>query len=858
MLISHDGPRSWSRPRRRVARALIAVVGAAAVSVATLAVPASAETPDSYILEGRGWGHGRGMGQYGALGYATGVAGTPWSSAQILDHFYGGTHAGTIPAGSQMTVRLLSRDTHVTVVKGIAGRLGMRRGTGAVEALDSSHVHVTVSGTNAFSVRQGSSCAGPWGAARTVSATELAIVDRAVSDLAFGYGAADDVPVTGDWNGDGVDTVGVFRDGVWYLNNSNSGGAADLSFTYGRAGDTPVVGDWNGDGIDTVGVRRDNAFSLRNSHSGGAAHLRLAYGKASDTPVVGDWNGDGIDTFGVRRGNAYYLRNSNSTGIADLSFGYGTASDAPVVGDWDGNRTDTPGVARPSGSGTDFLLRNSNTSGPAQQTVHLAAQGRPLSGAWTGGRASSVGTRSGQVFTLRNASTATQPLELCTTPSTTLPYRGELRAINYQGSQRTVNALPVDEYVRGVVPREVPPSWGTAGGGTGMAALEAQSVAARSYAWAENRYPYAKTCDTISCQVYGGQSAEHDLTDQAIANTARVVRLYDSNGAVARTEFSSSTGGHTVGPNLSPFTSVEDRGDAVAANSRHTWTREVQASALSASFCGGAAVTSLSVVARLPEDGYRRAKTVRIGCSTGPKDVTGDAFRVALGLFSTWFSVVDDPSTGPGVYRSGTFYLRAENTSGNADVSFAFGASGAIPLSGDWDGDGIDTIGYRLNQYFHLRNSNSAGPADFVSPAFGRSTDIPVVGDYDGDGDDDVGVRRGDDIYFLSAPSSAPVFTVTALEPTDRVIFGDWDRDGDDEVGWLRGTTFHLGSRGTVASPMAGVPFTAVVAADGSDTVGVFSNGSWRILAQPVNGAAVIAFGYGTSGDVPVTGRWFR
>ena len=69
---------------------------------------------------------------------------------------------------------------------------------------------------------------------------------------------------------------------------------------------------------------------------------------------------------------------------------------------------------------------------------------------------------------------------------------------------RTVNTVYMQDYLRGVVPRESPASWGSDAGGAGLNALMAQAVAARSYAWAEDRAAYAKTCDTTACQVYGG------------------------------------------------------------------------------------------------------------------------------------------------------------------------------------------------------------------------------------------------------------------------------------------------------------------------------------------------------------------
>ena len=66
------------------------------------------------------------------------------------------------------------------------------------------------------------------------------------------------MPVVGEWDGDGIDTVGVVKSGVWYLRNANTAGAHTIpSFAYGAyATDKPVVGDWNADGTTTIGVAR--------------------------------------------------------------------------------------------------------------------------------------------------------------------------------------------------------------------------------------------------------------------------------------------------------------------------------------------------------------------------------------------------------------------------------------------------------------------------------------------------------------------------------------------------------------------------------------------------------------------------
>jgi hypothetical protein len=127
-------------------------------------------------------------------------------------------------------------------------------------------------------------------------------------------------------------TVGVFRQGVFYLKNTNAAGNADLVFPYGAASDKPLVGDWTGQGKDTVGVFRQGVFYLKNSNSAGNADNVFTYGAASDIPVV--WEHNGMDTVGVFRQGVFYLKNSNSAGNADLVFPYGAASDIPLMGYW--------------------------------------------------------------------------------------------------------------------------------------------------------------------------------------------------------------------------------------------------------------------------------------------------------------------------------------------------------------------------------------------------------------------------------------------------------------------------------------------------------------------------------------------
>ncbi len=226
--------------------------------------------------------------------------------------------------------------------------------------------------------------------------------------------------------------------------------------------------------------------------------------------------------------------------------------------------------------------------------------------------------------------------------------RGTLRADAIDNAQATVNDLSMGDYLRGVVPRESPASWANLGGGAGAEALKAQAVAARSYAAAENRYPgVAKTCDTTSCQVYAGASqtingstvSEDSRSDAAIAATdnGTGVRLA-GDGSLARTEFSSSTGGITAG---GVFPVVTDEGDDTASNPNHTWTAKIGVDVVEARYNMGG-LKDLEIVERngLGAEGGRvlRMKLVFTG---GTVDLTGDQFRIAFNLKSNWFTPVN-------------------------------------------------------------------------------------------------------------------------------------------------------------------------------------------------------------------------
>ena len=205
------------------------------------------------------------------------------------------------------------------------------------------------------------------------------------ADVAINYGLGGDCPVVGDWDGNGTDTIGIYRNGVFYLRNSNTVGFADLTVAFGTPGDQPIAGDWNNDGVDTIGVYRSSTgqFLLRNSNTSGAPEMSFYLGNVGDVGIAGDWNGDGTDTTGVFRpsNGVIFLKNTNVSGFADVALNYGLPGDQPVVGDWDNNGTTTIGIYRSA----RFYLRNSNTNGFADILLNLGNIGdMPIAGNWDG------------------------------------------------------------------------------------------------------------------------------------------------------------------------------------------------------------------------------------------------------------------------------------------------------------------------------------------------------------------------------------------------------------------------------------------------------------------------------------------
>lgn len=174
--------------------------------------------------------------------------------------------------------------------------------------------------------------------------------DDNVPDLEYKYGLAGDIAVLGDWDGNGTDDPGVARrqPGLntyhWFLNTSRVPYANPTPRPYGllTRGDLPVVGDWNGDGRDDLGTAyQDRATGyltwLLDTNGDPFQDLTRNFGLVDqgDVPLVGDWNGDRRDDLAVARpdrvtGEWVWHFDLNGDTVADRVERFGRTTEVPL------------------------------------------------------------------------------------------------------------------------------------------------------------------------------------------------------------------------------------------------------------------------------------------------------------------------------------------------------------------------------------------------------------------------------------------------------------------------------------------------------------------------------------------------
>lgn len=242
-------------------------------------------------------------------------------------------------------------------------------------------------------------------------------------------------------------------------------------------------------------------------------------------------------------------------------------------------------------------------------------------------------------------------------------YRGEILIRTAPGGLQVVNRLPMDDYIRGVVPLEI----GTSEPGD-LAAVAAQAVAARSYAYtrlAGPSRPYDLVA-TVQDQVYGGANAESRTANLAVEETAGLVLLY--GGQVVNAPYHANCGGFTAAPedswNVDAEPYLRRVSDQIPGTNRYycdwaprfRWTRSYTGEQVRASVAryirtlpgGTGGITRVRNIRVTDVTPAGRVGTLTVDTDRGSWALRGNQIRYALRLpsgemlYSTYFSVDAD------------------------------------------------------------------------------------------------------------------------------------------------------------------------------------------------------------------------
>lgn len=463
----------------------------------------------------------------------------------------------------------------------------------------------------------------------------------------------------------------------------------------------------------------------------------------------------------------------------------------------------------------------------------------------------------GSTWRLWSQSASPGFLALSTSPASTVTvlfpdgsrreYRGSVRAVADGAAPglASVNAVRMEDYLRSVVPAEMPSSW-PAG------ALRAQAVAARTYA-AQNRASRPSgawhTCDDTACQVYrgvrstsaGGAVTSHEAaaTDAAVSATGGVMLYY--RGAPAFTQFSSSNGGWTAAGSAPYLVAKKDPYDE-QGNPVHAWSVRISAAQLRSAYPGIGTPRSLTVVSRTgPGEWGGRVENVVLSGSGGSTTITGGAFRSAFGLRSSWFKVTGSSRLEPDTTADGRPDLMARTPGGdlmvyegNRSGGFATAArrmgtgwqvmrhvTDGADLDGDGNGDVLAIERTGALWFYPSNGAGGLGARSQVGTGWQVMTFLASPGDMTGDGRADVlAVDSAGTLWLYPGDGQGGVTARRAIGSgwqNMTAVLGAGDMDGD-------------GTADIVARDSAGRLLLYSGRGDGTVRAGVVIGGGWETM----------------------------
>lgn len=372
-------------------------------------------------------------------------------------------------------------------------------------------------------------------------------------------------------------------------------------------------------------------------------------------------------------------------------------------------------------------------------------------------------------------------------------YRGKVRTHAVGSGALAVNLVVMDSYLLSVVPAEMPASWAPA-------ALAAQSVASRSYALYQRAHPATlfDTCDSTACQVYRGvadytsagvltRSREDSRSAGAVTATTGAAITYA--GQPALTEFSSSNGGITVGGPPAYQVVKIDPYDGVVSGSPNRWSASLSIGSIQAAYPSVGTMLALQIGSRSGRGEWGgRAGQVTVLGTRGSSTVSGEAFRLRVGLRSNWWVMSSAPAASADSFPKDLTAdarpdLLAVDPDGNLKVlrsgpsgyttlqgSAGWSSQGLVTNAGAWDTDNRGDVIARTPEgvlyYQHgLGTGAVTGPRYQIGTGWLGIDRLIAPGDFDGDGHSDLIARRPSDgaLFLYRGSGSGKIIATRAI-----------------------------------------------------------------------------------------------
>lgn len=201
----------------------------------------------------------------------------------------------------------------------------------------------------------------------------------------YAWGGSGDVPVPGDYDGDGKTDFAIWRPGTgaWWIFYSST--ATHQAIAWGQTGDIPVPADYDGDGKTDVAVARANATSgymqWYPAYSATATTGNFDWGAHTDLPAPADYDGDGVADAAVYRSSnqIFYWVNSSNAATATVNIGATVTCAVPnqciVSSDYDGDGKADPAVYNSSNANWHILPSTTSQTSPTVQTYSWGSAG---------------------------------------------------------------------------------------------------------------------------------------------------------------------------------------------------------------------------------------------------------------------------------------------------------------------------------------------------------------------------------------------------------------------------------------------------------------------------------------------------